>query len=57
MFSSEHIGNEVFNITSEHRSSEDNLESKLQSNLSPSNQNFEQPEEELIDFMEKRHQE
>ena len=37
-------------ITSEHPSSEDNFERKFQSNISTSNQIFEQPEEELIGF-------
>ena len=45
MFSSEHIKNEVVNITSEHTYSEDHFEIKFQAKISPSNQNFEQPEE------------
>ena len=53
-FSPEHIKNEVLTLTSEHPSSEDKFESKFQDNLSPSNQNFEQPEEELIEFKGKK---
>ena len=56
-FSSEHIENGVLNITSETPSSEDFLETKLQDKFNKSDQNFEQPEEELIDFMEQQHQE
>ena len=47
MFSSEHIQNEVLTITSEHPYSEDHFYSKSQENISPYNQSFEQPEEEL----------
>ena len=44
------VQNKVLPITSEHPSSEYNPERKLQENLSLSNQIFEQPEEELIEF-------
>ena len=47
MFSKEHIKNQILNIISEHPSSEDHFESKSQDNIYPSNQSFEQPEEEL----------
>ena len=40
--SSEHITDDVLNLTSKNPSSEDNFERKFQANLSPSNQNFEQ---------------
>ena len=55
-FSSEHFTNEVLTFTSEHPSSEDNFESKFQTNLSPTNQIYEQPEEKLMNFMEQQHQ-
>ena len=41
----ENIQNEVLTITSEHLYSEYISEGKLQDNISPSNQSFEQPEE------------
>ena len=44
---SDNIQNKVLNITSEHLSSEYNFEKKFQDKISPSNQRFEQPEEEL----------
>ena len=47
---SEIVQNELLNITSEHPYSEDNFESKFQAKLSSSNQFFEQPAEELVDF-------
>ena len=53
MFSSERIKNEVLTITSEHPSSEDNFESKSRANISPFDQIYYQPEEELIEFKEK----
>ena len=56
-FSSEQLKNEVLTITSEHPSSKDNFERKFQSKLSPSNQFFEQPEEELIEFEGKQQME
>ena len=55
--SSEYIKNELITITSEHPSYEDNFERKLQSKLSPSNQIFKQPEEELIKFNVKQQME
>ena len=47
---SENIKNEVLAITSEHTSSEYNFEGEFKGNISPYNQSFEQPEEELIYF-------
>ena len=47
----------MLTITSGHPSSEYNLKRKLKAKLSPSNQIFEQPEEELMDFMEQKHHE
>ena len=44
----------MLDITSEPPSSEDNLERKFQYNIPPSNQIFEQTEEELIDFKGKQ---
>ena len=41
ILSSEHIQNEVFNITSEHPYSEDQFERKYQSKIPPSDQSFE----------------
>ena len=38
MFSSEHIQNEVLNITSEYPSSKDHFDRKLQANVSPYDQ-------------------
>ena len=54
-FSSEHIENEVLTLTSKTSSSEDCFETKLQSKFDKSDQIFEQPEEELMDFMEQYH--
>ena len=48
MFSSENTKNEVLTITSEHESSENNFERKSQAKTSPSNQNFEQPKQEVL---------
>ena len=50
MFSSEHIKNKVLTITSELPCSEDHFEGKFQAKIYLSNQFFEQPEEELIEF-------
>ena len=47
--------NEVLTITSEHPYSEDKFERKFQDMISPYNQSFEQPEEELIEFNGKQH--
>ena len=49
-FSSGPIQNKVLTLNSEHRSSADHIERKYQDNISPSNQIFEQPEEELTPF-------
>ena len=49
-FSSAPIQNKVLTINSEHPYSEDHFENKFQDNISSSDQGFEQPEEELIDF-------
>ena len=50
MFSSENTKNEVLTITSEHESSENNFERKSQAKTSPSNQNFEQPKQEVLEL-------
>ena len=44
-------------LTSETLSSEDLFETKLQARFDKSNQNFKQPEEVLMDFIEQQHQE
>ena len=54
-FSSEHIENEVLTLTSETSSSEYCFETKLQAKFDKSDQNFEQPEEYLMDFLEQQH--
>ena len=46
----ERIQNEVLTINYEHPSTEYNFERKSQDKISPSNQSFEKPEEELIYF-------
>ena len=51
MFSSEHIESILVTITSETLSSEDWFDTKLQAKFDKSDQNFEQPEEELMDFI------
>ena len=55
MFSSEHIQNEVFTITYEHKCSKDNFEIKSQAKTYPSYQSFEKQEEELIEFKGNHH--
>ena len=50
-FSSEHIENEAFTLTSEISYSEDFFETKLQAKFDKSDQIFEQPEEVLIYFI------
>ena len=49
-FSSGPIQDEVLTIISEHPYYEDHFESNFQDKISPYNQIFEQPEEELIEF-------
>ena len=49
-FPSVPIQSEVLNLTSEHPSSEDNFERKFQDKISPSEQSFYKPEEELIEL-------
>ena len=51
-FSSEHIKNKALTTISETSSSEDCFGTKLQSKFDKSDQNFEQTEEELMDFIE-----
>ena len=46
----------VLTITSEHPPSEDCLETNIQSKFDKSDQNFEQPEEELMNFIEQQNQ-
>ena len=46
----------MINLTSETLYSEDFFESKIQDKFDKSDHNFEQPEEELMDFMEHQHQ-
>ena len=53
-FLSEHITNKMVTFTSETFSSEDCFETKLQAKFDKSDQIFEQPEEELVDFMEQQ---
>ena len=50
-FSSEHIKNESLTLTSETSSYEDCIEKKVQAKYDKSDQNFEQPEEELVDLI------
>ena len=45
MLSSEHIQNEVLNITSEHPSYENYFKSKFQAKIYPSDQKFDKQEE------------
>ena len=47
----------MLNITSEHLSSDDYFEKKLQANISPYDHFFEKQEEQLIDFKGKQHME
>ena len=47
----------MLTLTSEHPYSEDNFERKFQAKLSPYNQIFEHPEEELIGFKGKQQME
>ena len=56
-FSSEHINNEILTFTSETSLSEAFFETKLQAKSDKTDQIFEQPEEELMDFIEQHHQE
>ena len=56
-FSSEHIENECLTITTKTSSSEDCFETKLQAKFDKSDQMFEEPEEELMYFIEQQHQE
>ena len=56
-FSSEYIESTMVTITSETLSSEDWFETKLQAKFNKSDQSFEQPEEELMDFIEQQNQE
>ena len=56
-FSSEHIINKMFTLTFEALSSEDFFENKLQAKFDKFDQIFEQPEEELMDFIDQKHQE
>ena len=51
------IKNEVLTINSEHPSSEDHFERRLQANISPFGQSFENQEEKFIDFKEEDHDE
>ena len=46
----ENIQNGVIPIIPEHQSSDYKFERNFQYNISPSNQGFEQPEEEMIEF-------
>ena len=55
--SSEHIENNMVNITSEILSIEDCFETKLHTKFDTYYQLFEQPEEELMNFIEQQHQE
>ena len=56
-FSSEHIKNRFLTLTYENLSSEDCLDNKLQAKFYKSDQNFNQPEKQLIDVIEQQHQE
>ena len=56
-FSSEHIENEVLNLISETSYNEYCLKIKLRTNFDKYDKIFEQPEEELMYFMEQQHQE
>ena len=51
---SEYIKNEVLTLTSENSSSKDFFERKSKDKISPSNQIFEQPEYEYIEFKVKQ---
>ena len=55
-FSPEHIKHEFLTLTSEYSYSEDCLETKLQAKFDRYDQIFEQPEEELINVIEQKHQ-
>ena len=55
-FSAENIENECLTITSETSSSEYRFETKLQAKIDKYYQMFEQPEEELMYFIEQQHQ-
>ena len=55
-FLSEHIENELLTLNVGTSSFEDFLETKLQAKFDKSDQIFEQPEEELMDFMEQQNQ-
>ena len=54
-FSSEHIENKMVTITSETLSLEDCFETKIHAKFNKSDQSFEQPEEELMYFIEQQH--
>ena len=54
--SPEHIRNKTVTITFESLSSEDCFETKLQAKFDKYDQNFKQPEEEMMYFIEKQHQ-
>ena len=56
MLSSEHIGNEVFTLTSETPSSKNHFEKKIQARFSKSDHSFEQQQELLMEFKEKQNQ-
>ena len=56
-FSSEHIKNEVLTFTSETLSSEDCIQTKLQTKLDIYDKISEQPEEEFMYFIEQHNQE
>ena len=47
----------MLTINSENSSSIDHFESKYQANISPSDQNFEKQEEEVIEFKQEHHDE
>ena len=55
--SSEHIENKGLTLISETASSKDCFDKKIQAKFDKSDNIFEQPEKELMDFMEKQHQE
>ena len=57
IFPSEHIENKMVTLTSETLFSEDCFENKLQGNFDKYDKKIEQPEEELVDFIEKQRQE
>ena len=56
-FSSKHIRNKMVTINSETLSYEDCFETKLQAKFDKCDQNFKQPEEEMMYFIEQQHQE